>query len=134
MDANGEFDYRNTVKGVSCFVPYLLNCPFIRCAGPFINAFLEARHRNPSSSLTASIDGFLTIQVACNPTTSPSKAKIIVATCDHRECEFGGDTVLFDFVDRTRAKYFRSARGHHGDVRSQRGLCNRTAGQSERAE
>jgi hypothetical protein len=104
MDANGEFDYHNTVKGLLCFVPYLLNCPFIRCAGPFVNAFLEARNRNPGSSLTASIDGFLTIQVACNPTTSLSEAKIVAVACYYRKCEFGGDTVLFDFVDRTRAK------------------------------
>jgi hypothetical protein len=104
MNANGEFDYRNTVKGLSCFVPHLLNCPFIRCAGPFVNAFLEARNRNPGSGLTASIDGFLTVQVACKPTSSLSKAKIIVAACDYRECESCGDTVLFDFVDRARAK------------------------------
>jgi hypothetical protein len=74
------------------------------CVGPFVNALLEARNRNPGSSLATFIDGFLTVQVACTPTTSPSEAKIIAAACDPRKCKFSRDIVLLNFVGRTGAK------------------------------
>jgi hypothetical protein len=102
--------------------------------GPFVNAFLETRNRNPGSGLAASIDGFLTVQVACSLLCSPSKAKIVAAACDHRASESSRDAVLFDFVDRTRARQLRSAGRYCGSIWSQRSLRDCSTGQLNKVE
>jgi hypothetical protein len=57
------FDYLNAFKGLAGTSSRSSNCLLMRCVGPFVNAFLESRNRNPSSALAVSIDSFLTVQV-----------------------------------------------------------------------